>query len=184
MRPAFIVGALVFTAAAALEAQQTAGVAPAWDTAKLFSELAAQSNRLQPMLQQMQPKDWEAAGAPQTYAPLWRRAIDENQSFALQAQAVARTPDKFTESLRLLETMHALEESVAELLPAVQKYQNPALAELMAGIQAEGRPARDAFSQRVLDLASDREQQFSTADHEAQRCRQILSQHPAAVKSK
>jgi hypothetical protein len=178
MRTAF------FLLAAALQAQQPAGVAPAWDAGKLFADLTAQSNRLQPMLKQIQPKDWISAGAPQSYVTLWQKAMDENQAFAAQAQAVAKTPDKLADSLRLLEAMHAVQESVAELLPGVEKYQNPALAELLAGVQGEGQPARDALSQRVLDLAADREQQFAVADHEAQRCREILSQHPGAVKSK
>lgn len=179
MRPA-----LLLFVASALPAQQPAGVAPSWDTGKLFADLAAQSNRVQPMLKQVRPNDWVKAGAPPTYVALWEKAMQETQDFAGQAQAVAKTPDKLSDSLRLLETMHAAEESVAELLAPLQKYQNPALAELIAGVQEEGRPAREAFSQRVLDLAADREQQFAVADHEAQRCREILSQRPGAVKSK
>jgi hypothetical protein len=162
--------------AVALRAQQPAGVAPDWDTGKLFNELSAQSARLQPMLKQIHPNEW--SGAPPRFAALWQDTIAQNQSLAVQAQSVAKSPEKLTDSLRLLETMHSVEESVAELLEGVRKYQNPALAELVDGVQAEGRAARQAFSQRVLDLATEREQQFAVADHEAQRCREILSKQP------
>ena len=171
---------VLFLLASTLCAQQP-GLAPPTETGPLFSDLVAQNARLQPLLKQIKPKEWIAAGAPQSYVNLWDTITQENQDFGTQAKALARTPEKLADSLRLLEQMHALQENVAELLQGVGKFQNPALAELISGIQAEGKPARDAYSQRVLDLVTERESQFLTADHEAQRCRTILSKDPHAA---
>ncbi len=164
--------------AAGLYAQQP-GLAPPADTGPLFSDLEAQSARLQPLLKQIKPKEW-TAGAPQSYAALSDATTQANQDFVAQAKTLARTPEKLADSLRLLEQMHLIQENLTELLQGVAKYQNPALAELIAGMQMEGKPARDAYSQRVLDLVTERESQFLTADHEAQRCREILSKDPRA----
>jgi hypothetical protein len=165
--------------AAALYGQQP-GLAPPAETGPLFNDLIAQSARLQPLLKQIKPNEWTLAGAPQSYAALWESISQENQNFAVQAKALARAPEKLADSLRLLEQMHSIQENVSALLQGVAKYQNPALAELISGIQTEGKPARDAYSQRVLDLVTERESQFLTADHEAQRCRTILSKDPHA----
>ncbi len=179
--------AAFFICSFALHAQ-SAGLAPASETGKLFTDLAAQSTRLQPLIQQLKPNEWVAAGAPKSVAALWQTAASQNQALSAQAGVVARTPEKLADSLRLLEQLHTVEESVAELLPSVAQYQNPALAQLIAGMEEEGKPARDAYAQRVLDLAAEREAQFEIADHEAQRCREILSKEPRggarAVKSK
>ena len=84
--------------------------------------------------------------------------------------------------------MHTVQESVSLLAAGVARYQNPALAELIVGIQTEGKPARDTYRDHVIQLVEDREGQFQVADHEAQRCRAILSKDPRAaqraVKSK
>ena len=82
------------------------------------------------------------------------------------------------ESLRLLEELRDLNEAMLQLAAGVRQYQNPALADLMDGMLAEGKPAREAYSQRVLDLAVQREEQFAVADHEAQRCRAQISKQP------
>lgn len=170
--------AVIFMAAA-LYGQQP-GLVPAAETGPLFNDLIAQNARLQPLLKQIKAREWIVGGAPQSYVATWEATTQENQDFAVQAKALAKSPEKLADSLRLLEQMHTIQENTSELLQGVAKYQNPALAELISGIQTEGKPARDAYSQRVLDLVTERESQFLTADHEAQRCRTILSKDPHA----
>jgi len=161
-------------------------MAPAWDTGKLFTDLAAQSARLQPLIRKLNVKEW--TGAPDTYGPLLATLVEDNQAIPEQAKAVSQHPEKLADSLQLLLRVHTVETNLPVVLAGLRKYGNPALADLIEGVAAEGAPARQTFSQRVVDLTAQREEQFEVADHEAQRCREILSKNPAAdrrpVKSK
>lgn len=151
-------------------------VAPAWDTSQLFTEIINSSMKLQPVLKQIHPREW--TGAPASYQALWESATQANQALQTHAAAVAKAPENLPESLRLLEEIRNFNEAMLQLSAGVRQYQNPALADLLDGMLTEGKLARDAYSQRVLDLASQREEQFATADHEAQRCRAQISKQP------
>jgi hypothetical protein len=65
----------------------------------------------------------------------------------------------------------------------IRKYQNPAVAEMLAGLIADTSADRDKLRQYLVDLAADREQQFRVMDQEAQRCRAVLS-HGTATPAK
>jgi hypothetical protein len=148
-------------------------LAPNWETPQLFTALINANVKLQPVLKQIHPNEWK--GAPASYQGLWQSAVKNNQALQTHAAAVAKTPENLAESLRLLEEVRDLNESMLQLSAGVRQYQNPSLADLIDGMLAEAKPARDAFSQRVLDLAAQREEQCGVADHEAQRCREQLS---------
>ena len=136
-------------------------------------DLAAQSARLQPILRQMKPNDWLTAGAPKPVAALWNQTSQQNLASpdlpipGPNAREAGRTHSP-TGACALCS------KSLSRTAPGLTQYQNPALAELIAGMQEEGKPVRDAYSQRVLDLAVAKESQFQIADHEAQRCREFL----------
>ena len=179
----------VFVLALALQAQQPApqGVAPAWDTGRIFAEVSTQSSRLQPLLRQVKPRFWPGAGA--AAAPdeaNWEAALKENLNLPAASEAVAKNPERVGETLRLLLSVQKVDMLTHQLLEGIRNHQNPALAELIAGTLEEGRASREALEQRVLDLVTEREHQFEVADHEAQRCRELLSKQPNArgVKSK
>ena len=131
-------------------------LAPTWDTPQLFTAIISANVKLQPVLKQIHPNEWK--GAPASYQSQWESAVKANQALQTHAAAVSKAPENLGESLR--------------------QYQNPELADLLDGMLAEGKAARDAYSQRVLDLAAQREEQFDVADHEAQRCRAQLSSQP------
>jgi hypothetical protein len=151
-------------------------LAPTWDTPQLFTAIISANVKLQPVLKQIHPNEWK--GAPASYQSQWESAVKANQALQTHAAAVAKAPENLGESLRLLEEVRDLNESLLELSGGVRQYQNPELADLLDGMLAEGKAARDAYSQRVLDLAAQREEQFDVADHEAQRCRAQLSSQP------
>ena len=151
-------------------------VAPTWDTPQLFSALINSNVKLQPVLKQIRPNEWKGAAA--SYQGLWDSAVKANEALQIHASAVAKTPENLGESLRLLEEIRDFNEAMLQLSAGLRQYQNPSLADLLDGMLTEGKPARDAFSQRVLDLAAQREEQFQTADHEAQRCRAQISRQP------
>jgi hypothetical protein len=141
-------------------------VAANWDTPQLFTELTKANIKLQPVLRQIHPNEWK--GAPANSQALWESSVHANQALQTEVAAVAKTPDNLAESLRLLEQVRDFNESVLQL----------SSADLIDGMLTEGKPARDAYVQRVLDLAQQREEQFQVADHEAQRCRELLSKQP------
>ena len=53
------------------------GVSAAWDTSKDIASLIEQAERLNPLLEQLTPQQWEAQGAPATYTTQWRLARNE-----------------------------------------------------------------------------------------------------------
>ena len=165
-----------------LAAQQTAGVAPAWDTGTLFSRLQQDSAKLEPLLKQVKPNEWKSA--PGAYGKALEQLVEQNRAAATRAQSLAKTPDKLADSIELMRALHGVDTLLATLVEGVRQYQNPALAELISGVAAEGSPAREAFAARVLDIASEREQQYQLVDHEAQRCREMLSKSPGRERRK
>ncbi len=69
--------------------------------------------------------------------------------------------------------------ALGSLMGGVRKYQNPALADLIESVAAEAGNDIDRFQQHLLELAGEKEQQFTVVDREAQRCRAALSRQPA-----
>jgi len=69
---------------------------------------------------------------------------------------------------------------LGSLEEGTRKYQDPAVAQALASLEAENGANRDRFQKYVVNLAAEREQQFSGDGREAQRCRGILSAQPAA----
>jgi hypothetical protein len=153
-----------------------AGITPSWDTGALFSQLDQQAVRLDSMLRQVKPNEWK--DAPLGYRQVLDNLLNQNQAALVQIRALAKSPDRLPESIQLLNRLHAVDTMLATTIESVRQYQNPALAELISGVASEGHNAREAFDQRVIDLAAEREQQFQVADHEAQRCRERLSKSP------
>ena len=51
------------------------GVSAPWDISQTLTSLAAQSQRLVPILDQLTPDKWEAKGAPAAFTAQWRNAL-------------------------------------------------------------------------------------------------------------
>jgi hypothetical protein len=58
---------------------------------------------------------------------------------------------------------------------ALRKYQSPADAEALVALSAENDANRDRFQQYLVNLAAEREKEYTVMDQEAQRCRGILT---------
>ena len=69
--------------------------------------------------------------------------------------------------------------SLDTLLGGLRKYQNPALADLIQSVAAEDQEDLGKLQDYLLELANQKEQEYLVVDHEAQRCRAILSREPA-----
>ncbi|MBI2680655.1 MAG: hypothetical protein HYX25_06565 [Candidatus Solibacter usitatus] len=181
----FAAGILIIGAAclAALRAQ-TNGIAPEWDIGKTLTAIAADADRLAPYLEQLQPQQWLAKGAPDAYVSQWKQCQIQTKAVAVSARTLSRNPDKLTDQLELLFRLGSLEHMLVSLGEGVRRYQNPAVADLLHGVMAEGTANREKLQQYIFDLASEREQQFRVADSEAQRCRGFLMKQPTAAEKK
>lgn len=157
---------------------QTAGVSAEWDTRTTLQSLADQAQKLKPILESVQPKEWLARGASPTYVEQWQKANNEIGYLVGSSKLLSQQPEKLTaalDTLYRLENLSTLLHSVAE---GVRKYQNPAVADLIDGIATSNFTNREKLRQYIMDLANQKEQEFAVIDKEAQRCRAEISSQP------
>ena len=93
--------------------------------------------------------------------------------------ALAQHPEQMTECIRALFRVQASHQALLSLMGGLRRYQNPALAELIESVAAEDQADLDRLEQYVLQLADDKDKQYTVGDKEAQRCRAALSKQPA-----
>lgn len=156
-------------------AAQTASVQQAWDIGKTLKGVSANITRIMPILEQIRPQEWVSRGAPDTYATQWKSSIAQANAISSVAQSLQLHPEKLPDALQLLFRIQAFHAELASVGEGLRKYQNPALADLMFSVASEDLAVREQLQQYVLDMATEKEQQFQVADREAQRCRASLS---------
>jgi hypothetical protein len=162
------------------------GVSAPWDISQTVTALAAQAERLKPVLEQLTPQQWQSKGAPATYVTQWHAAQDEVGYVLRAADALGKQPDKLSLAFETYFRMQAVEAQINSLVEGVRRYQNPAVGDLMISVMAANSTNRDQLRQYITDLAETKEQEFQIADKEAQRCRGMLVRQaparPAAPK--
>ncbi len=156
-----------------------AGVASEWDARKMIDALAAQAQHLKPIIDQVQPAEWQSKGASGTYIAQWNTAQAQLKYLIASADAFSKQPERLPLGLDAYFRMQAMESALGSLVEGVRKYQNPALASIMQSVIAENSTNRDRLRQYLQDLATQKEQEFEVADREAQRCRAAMLQQPA-----
>jgi len=157
---------------------QQAGVPTEWDTQKLVQGIAAQSGRLQPLVDQIHPKEWVASGATETYFQQWNSARSQAETLKLSSDNLVRQPERLSAALDTYFRLQNLEVVLTSLIDGVRKYQNPALADLLRSVLSENSDSRQQLRQYLVDLAAIKEQEFKVMDEEAQRCRESISKPP------
>ena len=93
------------------------GVNAPWDTTKDLTALIEQAERLNPVLEQLTPQQWETKGAPATYTTQWRLARNEVGYLIGAARALQKQPEKLTLALETLFRLQAVEAQI------IAKYQ-------------------------------------------------------------
>ncbi len=161
---------------------QSASVPQAWDIGKTLRGVSDGVSRIMPILEQIRPREWVAQGAPDTYAIQWKASIAQANAISTSAQALLGHPEKLPDALQLLFRIQAFHAELASVGEGLRKYQNPALADLMLSVAAEDGPVREQLQQYVLDMATEKDQQFQIADREAQRCRGTLSRETPSAR--
>src|SRR5438552_5721020 len=159
---------------------QQAGVPTEWDVQKIVQAVASQSARLEPMVEEIHPKEWIAAGAPAAYVQQWDSARSQARTLKLSSDNLVQEPARLTAALDTYFRLQNLENSLSSLLEGVRKYQNPALADLLRSVLAENNASGQQLRQYLVDLAANKEQEFKVMDQEAQRCREIVTRPSAA----
>jgi len=154
------------------------GVSAPWDISQTLTSLAAQSQRLLPILEQLTPEKWEAKGAPAAYTAQWRNARSEVGYLLGASEAMKKQPEKLTLGLETLFRLQAVEAQVNSLIDGVRRYQNPAVGDLLVSVVSANSANRDQLRQYVTDLAKTKEEEFQVVDREAQRCRGTLMRQP------
>jgi hypothetical protein len=160
------------------------GVTSEWDARKMMEALTAQAQHLKPIIDQVQPADWQSKGASETYVAQWNTAQAQLKYLIASSEAFSRQPERLPLGLDTFFRMLSVESTLGSLTEGVRKYQNPALASIMQSVIAENSTNRDRLRQYLQDLATQKEQEFQVADREAQRCRAAMLQQPAAPKTK
>ncbi len=145
----------------------------------IFNGISQHATRIEPMLQQLRPNDWVAKGAPDTYVAQWNSELEQLRAIESDMSALAQHPEQMTECMRALFRVQAAHQTLNSLMDGLRHYQNPPLAELIESVAAEDQSNIDRLEKYVLQLASEKDQQYAVVDAEAQRCRATLSKQPA-----
>ena len=164
--------------------QNAASVSPIWDVRVVLEELAKQADRLAAALDQINAKNWSEQGASETYAAQLESCKQQARALAQGARQLERKPEVLSAGLDLFIRINALDNMTHSLEEGIRKYQNPAIAEMLASVMAGGSRNRDEFQGYLLELAVEREKQLSVMDQEAQRCRGILVRQPLDIPKK
>ena len=159
------------------------GLEPAWDIAVIVQEIGANAAALGPALDKVDAKGWMAKGAPDAYAQQLDSSKQQARAIADGASALAKNPEKLSASLELFFRMESLETMLGSIEDGIRKYQGAALAQSLAALYAEGGANRQRFRQYIVNLATQREQQFEVMDREAQRCRATFNAPPPPPKT-
>ncbi len=173
--PLAAIAALAQTAQPA-QPSRPGGIPPEWVVAKQLSSLSDHVQRLRPLLDKVEPGQWQ--GAPGGYAGQVERTKAEIGYLVNASSALSTHPEKLTLALETYFRLQSVDDLLRSVASGVRKYQNAALAELLEGLINDTGADREKLRQYVVDLAADREQQFRVADQEAQRCRSVLSKQP------
>ena len=161
--------------------QPPAGVLPEWELRPKIEKIAPEAARLAPLLNQLQPEKWVAAGAPEAYRRQWKDCLDAIPDIESTAARLTAKPLQLSLAVELLIRLETYLQHAASLSQAVRRYQNPAMAEILDGEVLAAGGSRDWLRQHVLDLSRHREAELDAAQSEADRCRTQLAK-PAGRK--
>ena len=157
---------------------QSGGLPPEWEVQKQMAALAEHVQRVKPLLDKINPQEWEKRGAPAAYAAQLKNTRAEIDYLAGSTQELAAHPYKLTVALETFLRMQSVDALLRSVASGVRKYQNPAVADLLQSLIGDTSTDREKLRQYVVELAAEREQQFKMMDEEAQRCRAALSRMP------
>jgi hypothetical protein len=153
-------------------------VAPAWDIAPVIVDFSDKAGRLKPLLDELSPQQWVSNGAPDTYLSQFVTAQQELKYLTEATQLFEQQPDKLTLALDAYFRWEALHARLETLREGARRYQDPTLGDLLESVFTGNAANSDKLRQYIGDLASQKEEEFTVVNQEAQRCRGVLSRQP------
>ncbi len=147
------------------------GVPPEWEVRKQLTELISQTERLAPLIKQIEPAKWE--GAPEGYALQQDRLLKQIGYITQVTNALARQPERMTLALDVHFRLQSLESQILSFTDGIRRYQNPAVADLLASLTNETAASRERLREYLKELVTMREQERDVLEQEAQRCRSL-----------
>src|SRR5271170_385481 len=70
------------------------GVTSEWDIRKLLDSLAQQTEHLKPVIDQVQPANWQSQGASETYVAQWTAVQTQLKYLLASTDAFSRQPER------------------------------------------------------------------------------------------
>ena len=157
-----------------------AGLESEWSIQKVLAALQADSRRLKPLVDQADPTTWRYSDSNNSYIAQWQTAEKEIAYLNGATENLARQPEKLTLAMEAYFRLQALESTVSSLADGLRTHSNPAVADLLKGALAENSINRERLKQYLMELASQKEQEYQIMDREAQRCRGMLTKQPSS----
>ena len=170
--------------AAALAAQSAAGIPPEWETRKLLDSLVKNAERLDPLVGEINPADWVAKGAPETYVAQWQSVRNAIGGIKVSSRRLAEEPTSLARALDTFFRLDTLNIYLGSFAAGIRKYQNPAIADLLLAVSDENAANRENLKQYAIDLASTKEGELKVMESEAQRCLGMIVKQVPAPKPK
>jgi hypothetical protein len=152
----------------------------AWDIAPVIEDFSAKAQRLKPLLDELKPQEWVQKGAPDTYLSQLVSAEQEMDYLTKSAKLLQEQPEKLTLAFDTYFRWESLHARLGTLREGARRYQDPNIGDLLEAVFAVNVSNHDKLRQYISDLASQKEEEFSVVNREAQRCRGVLSQQPPA----
>jgi hypothetical protein len=158
------------------------GIAPEWEIRKTLATISSDLKRISPIFEQLRPAEWVKAGASETYTQQLKSTQEQLDGARIVIGSLSRTPEKLGVAVDAYFRLETLEMMLGSLGDGLRRYQNPALADLLAGTWADGSGSRMELRKYVHDLASVKDDELAVMDREAQACRTQNVRRPAARK--
>lgn len=150
------------------------GVTAAWDLSKDMAAMAAQTRKLQPLLERVKPEAWVAKGAPDAYVKQLKNAQNSVQYLIMATDKLAKEPERLTTALEAYFRTQSMEATLDSLRAGIERYQDGKLSQELSIAMADNSNNREKLRNYIIDLAASREQEYQVLDQEAQRCRGAL----------
>lgn len=159
---------------------QSEGLPPVWDIREMLASLNESTERVKPLLEKIDPREWIAKGAPEAYVTQLESLRNEIGYVERAANELSQRPDRISKTLEVFLRLQAVEGMMASITEAVRRYQNPAVADLLQGVMDETSAQRQRLREYLVELVALKETEWKIADEEAQRCRAELANRPRA----
>jgi len=128
------------------------------------------------MLEKIDVYAWVEKGASDTYLAQLQSSKVQARALSEGAKMLASSPLRLSASFELYLRMNSLDTMLSSLQEGIRKYQGQADAMALASLQAQDGGARERFQRYIVELAAQRERDLEVMDHEAQRCRAVVTQ--------